>query len=395
MFNVPKIKDKRLCLGCGLCQSFSSTKMKIAEDGFIYPEENKPISGETGSLLKSVCPAINIDCIRQDSTPLGHVVNAYVGWSDNKEIRHKSSSGGIITSLCCFLLENHLVDGIIQVRKSPDDYMHNEVHISRNRQDIIDASSSRYAPVSMFDNIKQILDSSSERFAFVGKPCDIMTITRLVEKIPSWKSRILYKISLVCAGTPSYLATEKLINIGKNNNQNIEPVDVRYRGEGWPGNFKVSYTDKSTYSLNYNDSWGKVLGRQLNMRCKICPDGIGNFADIVVGDYWHTKNGYPDFTEQDGKCFIFVRTQIGQKVIDQSSSNGYIHTQILDLDKLPEVQPYQYNRLKYAGYKLAAAKLFLGNLIRIKHWRIESSTFISGVRIFMGTIKRMIKAYGH
>lgn len=56
--------------------------------------------------------------------------------------------------------------------------------------------------------------------------------------------------------------------------------------------------------MTYNDSWGKILGRELGFRCKICPDGIGMLADISSGDSWNTKDGYPDFTEGDGKTFV-------------------------------------------------------------------------------------------
>lgn len=51
--------------------------------------------------------------------------------------------------------------------------------------------------------------------------------------------------------------------------------------------------------MSYNESWGNILGKYLQKRCKICPDGIGEFADIVCADAWHgDKSGYPNFEEK-------------------------------------------------------------------------------------------------
>lgn len=111
---------------------------------------------------------------------------------------------------------------------------------------------------------------------------------------------------------PSYNAS---IKAWKLSGKEQEPVSLKYRGDGWPGYFTVKWADNTDFKLDYNESWGKVLGRELGFRCKICPDGIGMLADIAVGDSWNTKNGYPDFTEGAGKSFVMVRTALGSEYI--------------------------------------------------------------------------------
>ena len=255
MLNLTEITKNQLCLGCGLCECFiPNCKMIVNDSGFIVPSSNSVVTDEIGKFLDKICPAINIDCVKYEQSIFGTIKNAYEGWSNNQEIRHKASSGGVISALCCYLLKNNLVDGIIQVRKSLNHYMFNEIHVSTSEEDIIQSASSRYAPVSMFKNIKQLLEQDPRNYAFVGKPCDIMTITRLANNIPEWKNRIKFKISLVCAGTPSYNATSKLIKRGRIN-ANSMPIGVKYRGNGWPGNFRVDYSDDSKFEMNYNESW--------------------------------------------------------------------------------------------------------------------------------------------
>jgi coenzyme F420 hydrogenase subunit beta len=36
--------------------------------------------------------------------------------------------------------------------------------------------------------------------------------------------------------------------------------------------------------MSYADSWGGILSRHVQFRCKICPDGTGGFADVVCAD---------------------------------------------------------------------------------------------------------------
>ena len=132
----------------------------------------------------------------------------------------------------------------------------------------------------MFDRIDELLSGSEERYLFIGKPCDVMALREYTKLHPEHKSRIEYWVSLVCAGMPSYNATRKLIA------RAADPtpvVSLRYRGDGWPGDFKVSFEDGKIFRCSYNESWGQVLGRDVRFRCKICPDGIGQYADLVVG----------------------------------------------------------------------------------------------------------------
>ena len=214
------------------------------------------------------------------------------------------------------------VNGILQVRVQDDTYLYNKLYISRTREDVLKCNSSRYAPALVFPDIINILESKPDDvYAFIGKPCDIVGLKNLIAKYPQYKERIKYYLSIFCAGMPSYNATQKALDtFGREE----EPVILRYRGAGWPVFFKATYADGTSSMMSYNDSWGKILGRDLGFRCKICPDGIGMLADISSGDSWNTKNGYPDFTEADGKNFCFVRTTRGKNLIEKAKKAGYI-----------------------------------------------------------------------
>jgi len=389
---INRIVKNHLCTGCGLCSSVlgkDKCVMLLNNNGFYTPSILD--NGIDDSVISSLCPGIHVYC-EEHRGIWGNVLNVCEAWSADTTIRYKAASGGVVTSLAVYLIESMNVDAVLQVGIQDGSYLYNELKVSRNRQDIINNAQSRYAPALTLNNIKQILDSTKDSFAFIGKPCDIAGVKNLINIYPQYKERFRLLISIFCAGMPSYNATEKTWRLsGKEN----EPVSLKYRGDGWPGYFKATWKDGSEYKLSYNESWGKILGRDLGFRCKICPDGIGMLADISIGDSWSTKNGYPDFTEQDGRCFVIVRTIRGKDIMLAAENGGYIVKQQLDINKIQEMQPYQYQRRKLVGWRILPVKLFSFGILDFKGLGYSkimlTSNIKDGIKNMVGTISRLLK----
>lgn len=120
---------------------------------------------------------------------------------------------------------------------------------------------------------------------------------------------------------------------------------MRYRGMGWPGDFTVAAADGRTGAMSYHDSWGGNLGRALQWRCKLCPHGTGNHADISVGDYWRSDdNGYPLFEDAAGNSVVIARTRRGHEALLQALEDGVIKIEPIDLEAAARVQPLQRTR---------------------------------------------------
>ena len=87
-------------------------------------------------------------------------------------------------------------------------------------------------------------------------------------------------LTFFCAGTPSTRGTLDLMNSLQILPQSTS--SVRYRGEGWPGRFRVEHGNPpEEKSLSYMESWGK-LSSYRSLRRHLCPDGTGSVADISV-----------------------------------------------------------------------------------------------------------------
>lgn len=391
---INKIVNNNLCLGCGLCASIlgeKKCKMNLTENGFYEPILKEITTSHENKTIKQICPGIHVEAESHEGV-WGRMKSIAEAWSADATIRRKAASGGVITSLAIYLIETHKVDAILQVGVRDDSYLYNELKISRNRAEILHNAQSRYAPALVFENIKQILDSSNETYAFIGKPCDMAAMQNLCRAFSQYKNRIKYYLSIFCAGMPSYNAT---IKTWQQSGHTDAPLRLKYRGDGWPGNFTADFADGSHYQITYNESWGKILGKNLGFRCKICPDGIGMLADIAIGDSWNTTDGYPDFTEAEGRCFCMIRTQNGKEIMQEAEQMGYLNSKTLDITRIKEQQRYQYSRRKLTGWRMIPVQIVTGFLLNFKGLGIWKQAMTAspkeGVNNAIGTYKRIKK----
>jgi coenzyme F420 hydrogenase subunit beta len=364
--------------------------MKLT-NGFYLPEFSSEITKKEINQIKRCCPGIHIESRYKIKSIWGETNSVKEAWASNDAIRKKAASGGVISSLAIYLLESDQIDAVLHVGTSEESCLYNEMKISCNRDSVINNAGSRYAPVSMFARIKKILETSNDVYAFIGKPCDIAALRNYV-KYFSYEDRFKYYISMFCAGMPSYNGTKRLLGLS---GYHGEPYYIKYRGDGWPGYFEARYRNKPDYKVSYSDSWGKVLGKCLGFRCKICPDGIGLLADIVVADSWFISDGLPIFEENDGRSFVIMRTLAGEKLFNDATMNGYISASDFNINSIVNIQRYQYHRRVYIGYKLLAVQIITKGILCFKKMGIIKSLLhgnpLTGIRIMLGTIIRFLR----
>lgn len=382
-----------LCLGCGLCASLNKDcRMQINSRGFYVPSSINSISKST---LTRLCPGINVQSDGKNNTSVwGNVESVYDAWSSDSEIRHSSASGGVTTSLAIFLLESGKVDGVLHVGHDDDDYLHNRLFLSKNREEVKQHTSSRYAPADVFSSLFDILDENpNEKYVFIGKPCDIACVKNIQREYKKYRNRIPYTLAIFCAGMPNYNGTLKAIDTFKIDST---PVSIRYRGDGWPGYFTVRYQNGTTKRMTYTESWRDILSHELGFRCKICPDGIGLLADIASGDSWKTKDGYPDFTDSEGKNFCFIRTKEGERIFQEACDNGYIIKERINTEAIKTQQRYQFFRRHLVGWRIAIVQILTFGMLRFKGlgiYRMAARTrsYKEAIIDAFGTATRLIK----
>lgn len=357
-----------LCSGCGLCSvqaAEGAIRMQVNEDGYLRPSidpawaDRELADAHTSEVFARSCPALGLDITPQRSAaynPLwGEVKACLRGHATDPETRHAGSSGGVISALASFCLEQGLVDGVIQIRASSRDPLLNEAVISRTRDEVLTAAGSRYAPAAPITALRQAL-RDDQRYLFVGKPCDVAAVRQWQAQEPRLNDKLPYLLSFMCAGTPSLRGTHQVLErLGTA----PEAIDAfRYRGDGWPGLTKATLKSGEERTMTYNDSWGKVLNRHLQTRCKICPDGIGEFADIVCADGWEgDERGYPSFEERPGRSLVLLRTDRGCDLFRQAESAGSVEAEGFDHRLIASIQPFQFYRRSTVLPRLMAMRL--------------------------------------
>lgn len=357
-----------LCLGCGLCESvFGSDRcrLELGDDGYFHPVFSPDLKED--ACVAALCPGIHEDASCNGEL-WGKVYSVVQAWASDSDLRFRAASGGAVSALLISALESGLADAVLQVGSS--DGLTNELKISRTKEQITANAGSRYAPAAMLRDIVNILEKSEERYAFVGKPCDIAALVNFLELFPRFKSRFSVKIAVFCAGMPGHLAARQLAGMaGKG-----EASSIRFRGNGWPGKFTASFPDGSVFSMSYEDSWGAHLGRNLGIRCKICPDGIGLLADIAVGDSWNLRDGRPVFDEDEGRSLCLVRSGLGGTLLDGAVASGLLCTSPWSLEKAALQQPYQYRRRLVCKYRMAPVRILFGRAFRMTGMDISSKS---------------------
>ncbi|KXI27221.1 Coenzyme F420 hydrogenase/dehydrogenase, beta subunit C-terminal domain [Paraglaciecola hydrolytica] len=357
---IGKVLANDLCTGCGICSYFSDEiKIVVSPAGYNRPDiTNAPEDPVLEKKFSKVCPGLNLDInsVRKDNYDgiWGQIESINVGYSTNNALRQSGSSGGVISALSNYLVQNNIVDFVINISQGLN--LDNVSSLKGKVYDFRESAGSRYSPASPCDLIRKL--DLSKKYAFVGKPCDVAAVYQLKQQEPLVANAITHLLSFMCAGTPSFKGTEEIYSKLGVNKENVK--SIRYRGNGWPGYTTIVSDQDEEFSMSYNNAWGGILNRHLQTRCKLCVDGIGEFADIVCADAWDCDdNGYPLFEENDGRSLVISRNKIGNDLINNAKLSSNIVLDDFDINTLDKIQPFQFYRRVSIFSRLLAFR-FLG-----------------------------------
>jgi coenzyme F420 hydrogenase subunit beta len=346
--NVVSLVKDGLCTGCGTCVGvcpLSALKMVKDEPKGIYvPRLNSKKCNRCGICL-TVCPGHSVDfkqlniCFfgkEPENAFLGNYLNCYIGYSSDYKIRYKSSSGGLVTALLIFALEEGLIDGALVTRMSRNDPLEPQPFIARSRDEIITASKSKYCPVPANIAIKEILEAEEGKFAIVGLPCHIWGVRKAELSNKELKDKIILHFGLFCSHVPSFLATEFILNRIGVRKEDI--AELSYRGEGWPGYMCITlaHPKQTLIRLNYMDYYSSGFGSFLfwPTRCTLCPDALAELADISFGDAW-----LPELmVDKIGTSMVISRSIIGDRLLDNAQEKGRIELSAINEEDIIRAQ---------------------------------------------------------
>lgn len=387
-----------LCAGCGACAGLLPGRvvMEMTPPGYLRPRQTEELTPAEDRKIAAICPGLGQKVEpagRADPVLWGPYVTMQTGWASDPGVRFAGSSGGALSMLLIHLLEAGAVEAVVQTGADAAMPIGNATVISLDAAGILAAAGSRYAPSAPLAGLAALV-ADGRRFAFVGKPCDAAALRALTLTDPAIARAFPLILSFFCAGVPSQTGGRAVLAALGTTPE--ATASFRYRGNGWPGEAVAVLKDGSARAMSYQDSWGGILSKHVQHRCKICADGTGVAADITCADAWEADAaGYPLFTEAPGISLIVARTPLGAGIILAAKAAGRIETTASDIDTLAAIQPGQRERRRALWARLAALRLVGRPVPRYQGLQIAAAARQNPVsrnlRNFLGTLRRALR----
>lgn len=295
--NIEKVVKNELCTGCGGCAGVcpsAAVAMKLDRRGNLIAVVDADACCNCGLCLR-VCSGIGFDYAHlmneihgklPENKMIGPAIKTCVGYTKDREVLEKAQSGGIVSEMLIYGIENHLFDGAVVTSYRDDDPFMPEVSIARSREEILKATGSKYCSVPAASIIKELM-SMDGHYAFVGTPCQIHSMRKAEELWPKLKEKIALYIGLHCIGVYSYNYIEYLLDSIKIERSEIAEFQYKKKmqGENAPASTVVLST-KTGKEIKLPGGKYRLSQKPYftNWRCHLCYDKLNELSDLSCGD---------------------------------------------------------------------------------------------------------------
>lgn len=377
--SLEEIVENGLCIGCGLCQSIAGTdtvELVMTEQGRERPRAKRPLTGSLLNMINAVCPGTRIvgpDPAQAAATgaemdPVWGPAFAdtfAIAHASAPSVRYRAAAGGVLTALGQYLLTSGAVAFILHATARADAPMRSTAQISETPEQVLQATASRYGPVAVLAALDQAL-ARNQAFAIIAKPCDIGAVRQYMQHNPRARELIKYCLTLVCGGASDLSKSSDLLK--QHGIQEAELNLFRYRGYGNPGPTRVETKTGRVLELSYFDMWADESAWRIQPRCKICPDAIGEVADIVSADCW--PGGAPS-GEDEGFNAVFARSAKGNVLLQAAFEAGVIRQSArIGFRDMDDYQPHQVRKKRAVWARLEGIQQAGMRTPAVEHLRI-------------------------
>lgn len=298
------ICEREKCSGCSLCEAvcpFGAIKMVADSEGFHRPSLDADKCTECG-LCRRKCPVNNTE---------KHIpTEVYAAYCKDKDIRVRSSSGGIFSVLAEKVLSDKGViigagygEGLSVIHKTAE-----------NKDELVSLTGSKYVQSDSRGIYKKIGEYLREgrTVLFSGTPCQCSAVRNLYGE----KDGLLL-CDFICHGTPTPVLWEKFIG---ERFEGAVNASFRDKKRGWQEFSMRVDTGKSTYSESqYKDPYLRMFLSNVCLRpsCYQCTNKGENYAsDITLADFWGISKVFPEMNDDRGTSVVIVRGEKGRELFE-------------------------------------------------------------------------------
>lgn len=322
------IQNKEDCCGCSACAQICPKKcitMKEDSEGFLYPVTDAKVCVNCKK-CETICPIINSESNKSDDAK----PDVYVAYHNDEEIRMKSSSGGIFTSLAEGILAE---GGAVFGAAFDENYLvvHKSIH-SVEELDKLRGSKYLQSKIDQSYVKTKIYLDSGKTVLFTGTACQIAGLKAFLGK----DYANLFTLDVLCHGVPSPKLWEKYLEEQvKEHGADIQRIFFRQKNYGWK-KFAVSidFANETAYECIFTkDAFMKLFLSNICLRpsCYKCRfKGMNRPSDITLGDCWGIEKYMPDMDDDKGTSVMLVHTVRGRMLSQIISHDLKMRTAELD-----------------------------------------------------------------
>ncbi len=306
--------ENGLCISCGVCKGICPTDcISWQRRGGLYVPQLDSTRCIACGLCAQACPGLKMEYAPAETAEMameGAALECCNAWSRDGEKRHRSASGGVLSTLIPALLEQGLYEGVFCLNSY--DYRHQLHSQMLTAADFSGpwtenkSPKSRYLPVSHEEAVACIRQNPGKRLIFVGTSCALRGLERAIGLLHRSREDYLL-IGLFCDKVFSYNVMDYYDREHFCGEKTLTQLHFKNKESGgWPGNMKFHFSDGSScYHDKSNREGMKVYF--MPERCLYCIDKLNICADISLGDNYTGTDESPL-----GSNSVIVRTQRGR-----------------------------------------------------------------------------------
>jgi coenzyme F420 hydrogenase subunit beta len=357
--SLQRVIDHNLCNRCGTCVGLSGGKIHFSDKtGSYRPVLDKSLQEDIASEIYGYCSGKGFDFPAFRKTIYGpdarnHVFigpykKIYIGYANDEKVRKNAASGGILSAILLWLLEQGRIEGVVTLGMSDEEPWLTKPLIATTPEEILMAAQSKYI-ISSTNELLPEIGEFKGRLAYVGLPGQVQSIRLLQSKGHPLVKNIKYIFGPFYGNTLHFSSVKSFLRSQKVKDHTlISRLYFRY-GE-WPGNMRTELKDGRIFELpKFHANY--LIPFHILKNSLLCTDLTNEFTDISGGDAWA-----PEYEER-GKGFSMVieRSDAGSEILREMKENGYI-------DLIP-VSEEEAIKMHSHGYDLKKR----GTFIRMKY----------------------------
>ena len=331
-----------LCHRCGSCAGICPENVIEPGEEYYPSWEGREKDCSDCGLCVRVCPGIGFSFPEHSRRMFGRAVTsgdehgvfreAFLGYSADRSVRERATSGGIGTQLPRYLLERGVVRGVFSVGQDDSHLWKPKALIARTKEELLRDQLSKYPACSMNHLFREIRDDPGP-FLYIGLPCHLHGLRKMAELDAALEKKIALTIGLFCHACLDHQALKDIFE--KYGIDEREVSAIEYRGGKLPGYIRA-LTKKGEwlylpyprlgpdyYRPNAKECLTLFFKFHSPTRCRLCIDAMAEYADISIGDPW-IKGWEAEGQLRRGYNFMIARTERGLNILRDAQREGAI-----------------------------------------------------------------------